>query len=156
MNKLGKIIGLIAFIVLAVFLCFDEYRNYYCLPDGKCLTVWKRVGGTCYIIPGKYYGVAKPSENYIKTTNTNDATIYWNKKTPDKIIVRIEESYSIVNTNNDEIYIEDFRSNAGANLDSVLYNKSSLKFSDVNTGVDYISVYIKENYARSKNGKLKK
>jgi len=39
---------------------FGESRKFFCLEDGNCVTVWKTFNG-CYIIPGKYYGIVKPS-----------------------------------------------------------------------------------------------
>ena len=51
-----------------------KLRNFYCLFDNQCVTVWKRIGGSCYIITGKYYGLFKPKE-YIKTENLNAITL---------------------------------------------------------------------------------
>lgn len=60
---------------MLLLLWFDQTRSFYCVGNNRCITVWKRVGGTCYIIPGKYYGILRPSQDYIKTTNDNAITI---------------------------------------------------------------------------------
>jgi len=64
-------------LLIALFLVwFDQSRSFYCLSNDKCITVWKRLGNECYIIPGKYYGILKPSD-YVKTTNDNALTLIY-------------------------------------------------------------------------------
>ncbi|WP_436834492.1 hypothetical protein [Parapedobacter sp. DT-150] len=60
--------------ILLIFAGTDQFRSFYCLSENQYLTVWKRLGGKCYIIPGKYFGIFKPSM-YIETTNDNGLTI---------------------------------------------------------------------------------
>lgn len=62
-----------------VFLMLDQSRDFYCLSDGKCVTVWKRVGGKYYIITEKYYGLLKPKE-YIETENLNAITLLFDSQ----------------------------------------------------------------------------
>lgn len=147
MKKLWVIFG---FIIIVLFY-FLENRTFYCLTDNECITVWKTFNKTCIISPGKYYGLVKPNDNYIVTTNSNDITIFWNSKLNNSIILKCEQNYKIINSNKEKIVIHDFKNK---NLDflNILYLKNSKKFSDVKSEVDFISVNIKENYALDKNG----
>ena len=77
---------LLKFIVcIALLLCLLYYNLYqkrlifYNNSHKVCFTVWKRWGGQCYIIPGAYYSLFTPTENYIKTWNGNGVTIIWGK-----------------------------------------------------------------------------
>ncbi|MBS1760085.1 MAG: hypothetical protein JST23_08190 [Bacteroidetes bacterium] len=147
-----KILSLIALVIFFALIYFGEKRDFYCLEEGKCVTVWKTYGNSCYIIPYKYYGLLSPSGNYIKTTYTNDVTIYWNDELPNAVTIRCEQDFKIVNNNSAKINIVDFNSNYENNLNKVFYDKDAKGFSDVKKNVSFISIYIKENYATDKNG----
>ena len=69
-NKI--VIIVLVLILLGIFYLFQE-RKFYYISDDKCITLWK-TGEGAYIIQGKYYGIVKPSDNYIKTTNVNGVT----------------------------------------------------------------------------------
>jgi len=73
---LMKISGLFILLIVSLLVWFDQSRSFYCLSNDKYITVWKRLGYKCYIIPGKHYGVLKPTD-YIKTTNDNALTIIY-------------------------------------------------------------------------------
>ena len=61
-------------IVILCLVSYDQSRSFYELSKGNYITVWKRLGGQCYIVFGKYYGVGKPSD-YVRTTNSNAVTV---------------------------------------------------------------------------------
>ena len=103
-----KLIILLTLIAI-LFIYYGEERNFYCLSEGKCVTVWKTYGNTCYIIPYKYYGLYKPSGNYMITTNTNDIDIIWENNS-DKIILTSDEESKIINSKAKQIII-DYNSN---------------------------------------------
>ncbi|MHC5310127.1 hypothetical protein ACYSNM_08660 [Myroides sp. LJL116] len=145
------------FIVIPVLLLawYDQSRTFYCVSNDKCVTVWKRLGGKCYIIPSKYYGVFKPSENYIKATNTQYLTLYFSNDIPNKMIVRDQgnsmgkgEKYEIVNNLPEELEINDYSDDYNV----ILYKSDAVKFKDVKTSTEYIDLNIFENYATDKNG----
>lgn len=73
--KFIKYIAILLVLITLILVVFDQSRSIYCLAESKCVTVWKRLGNKCYIIPGKYYGIFKPSDNFVFTTNTNAITI---------------------------------------------------------------------------------
>ncbi len=74
-----KITSILILLLYTLYFITDRSRRYYHLSNNKCITVWKRLGGDCYIIPYKYFGVFVPSE-YIKTKNSNAITIIYDKQ----------------------------------------------------------------------------
>ncbi|MDR2037314.1 MAG: hypothetical protein LBQ60_05265 [Bacteroidales bacterium] len=78
-------------ILISIFILFfyiNEKRSFYYTEDGKCFTVCKKIGGNCYVAPYKYYGLFKPSDNYVQTTNTACIDFFWTDSLPDNLIVR--------------------------------------------------------------------
>ena len=89
MKKILKVLFIIISIIFGLLLWSELSRDFYCLEKDKCITVWKTSWG-CYIIPGKYYGLISPSDDYIKTTNTQYLTIYFSDEMPKTLIIRNE------------------------------------------------------------------
>lgn len=153
-NKLLKIMGVFLLLMALLLVWYDQSRTFYCLSNDRCITVWKRLGGKCYIVPSKYYGIFKPSDSYIKTSNTQYLTLYFTNKLPHKIVVRNQGNakeqagYEILNKSigNWEIieYSEDFK--------SILYKPNAKKFNEVDPSTNYIDLNIKESYAVDKSG----
>jgi len=139
--------------VILLILIFGEKRSFYCLGDNKCITVWKTYGNTCYIMPYKYYGIIRPSDNYLVTSNVNDITVFWSTELPKCIAIIGDKEYQISNEDTSEISIYNYQNNI-ERFDSILYEKHSKTFSDIRENADLISVYIEENYATDKNGKI--
>jgi len=134
-------------VLIASVLIFDQYRRVWCLSSGKCITVWKRIGGDCYIMPYKYYLLSKPFDNYIRTSNTGLISVVWED---DRIVyVDGSDEFEIINQNSRAICILSYEENKSRN-DSV--------FTDIIDGyrqykedVIYFSIDIEENWARYKN-----
>jgi hypothetical protein len=154
MNLRFKIlIGLI--LILSVLIGFDQSRTFYCLSENQCVTVWKRLGNKCYIIPGKYYWIASPSDNYIETSNTQYLTLYFSDKLPKKIVVRNQgnssgkDGYKIKSHANEDWelleYSERYR--------LILYHTLARKFNDVQFTTNYMNLYIEESYCTDKSGR---
>lgn len=146
--------GLLIFfgILFVLLVWYGEKRSFFCVGNEKCVTVWKTYGNVCYIVPGKYFGLIKPSDNYVLTTNINDVTIYWDEGLNKSIIVRCEKEFKIINKSKDKITIHSFYDDADY-YSNLLYNINPRHFSDVKNNVNFISLYIKENYAIDKKGK---
>lgn len=62
-------------LIILIIVWFGERRHFYRLNDEKYITIWKTYGGTCYIIPYRYFGIIAPSHDFIKTSNINTVTI---------------------------------------------------------------------------------
>ena len=73
-------------LVVLILVYADQNRNFYNLENGKCFTIWKRIGGTCYIIPGKYWGVNAP-DSFVKAKNSGIVTLFFSASQPDNIFV---------------------------------------------------------------------
>lgn len=153
---LFKIMGIFLLLIVLLLAWYDQSRTFYCLSNDKCVTVWKRLGGKCYIVPSKYYGVFKPSKNYIKATNTQYLTLYFSNDIPNKMIVRNQGSstgkkggYEIVNNLPEELEITEYSDAYKA----ILYKPDAIKFKDVKASTEYLDLDIKENYATDKTGK---
>jgi hypothetical protein len=74
MKTLLKIFGVFAFLIVMILVWYDQSRSFYCISENQFVTIWKRLGNKCLIIPDKYYGINLP-QYYIKTTNDNALTI---------------------------------------------------------------------------------
>lgn len=148
-KMLLKITSVILLLIVVLLVWFDQSRSFYCLSEDKCVTVWKRLGNKCYIVPGKYYGVLNPSDNFIKMTNTGYIVAIWNNN--EGLLIDIEDNAEIVQKSFGNILIGLYNDNKTAN-DS-LYSDFDEGYRRYKKGVDYISIDIKENYATDKTGK---
>jgi len=152
----GNKIIIIAIIIMAVpFFYYDQSRKYFCISEDKCVTVWKRVGGTCYIISGKYTGWFKPKDDYIKTCNLSDLDIVWIDQLPNSIIIQQQSyyQYTIVNKNTNNLHIYRYENNPDK-FHSLIYNVGVTKYNDIKAGVFRLSIDVRENYARTSDGRI--
>jgi hypothetical protein len=78
---------IISIILFLLFIYANERRSFYYTEEGKCFTVWKTIDD-CFIMPYKYYGLLKPSDNYIKTSKTASVDIFWIDSLPNNLIIR--------------------------------------------------------------------
>jgi len=148
MKKITKVIIILGFIVGVPIVYYQQSRSVYCLPDGKCITVWKRIGGTCYIIPRKYYGITEPSDNFIRTTNVSDLDLIWKK--PEQMLV-VGKEVKIFNRDKDAIIMVNY--NEMRQHNDSLYLSFDGSYHRYKKEVDYIYINIKEGYAKDKTGK---
>ena len=58
----------ITILAMLVFV-WSQFRHFY-IVNNTPFTVWKKVGGYCYIIPGRYYSFKNPKKDYIRVSNT--------------------------------------------------------------------------------------
>lgn len=155
MKRIVKVVFVFVVVVFSLLLWDELSRKFYCLDNNKCITIWKTSWG-CYIIPGKYYGVIKPSDCYIKSRNDKYLTLYFSSNIPNRIIVRDQGSftgkkggYEIVNNIPEILEIVEYSND----YKTILYRPEATKFRDVKSTTDYLTVNIKENYAIDKSGK---
>ena len=124
-KRLKKILVKLIIIALCVgcliFYLFQK-RNYYCLAEDKCITVWKTSEGA-FIIPGKYTSWFKPKDNYIKTDNLNCVVIIYDKKS--------KYDYIIFNAYNKKILIN--------------MSKYKIKYYDYNQKDEFSKEYYENN-----------
>jgi len=133
--------------ILLLFIYLTEKRNFYCLENGKCVTVWCAYANNIYVIPYKYYGLFKPSDNYVITKSPCGIDIFW---VNDSIIIRIDKpetpNYKIINKskifkmydyNDDEKYYQDIIFERNGNSFILKKNVNSIGISiDVSIFID--------------------
>lgn len=138
--------------IISILIWYGEARKFFCLDDGKCVTVWKTYNNICYVIPGEYYGLFKPSENFIQTTNTNNLTIFFTNELPDAFIYQSDQDVIINDMKKDDFVFYDLNSNSQKFI-KILYPSNAKKSSDLKDNARLIDIFIQENYAIDKDGK---
>jgi len=127
-------------------------RSFYCVSENKCVTVLKR-NGYCYIIPGKYYGIFSPKDNYVKTDNLVElSAVIWTDD--DRLVVDINPKYErefVSQCSQGKPIIEDYHINKAIN-DSI-YIFFNGEYNAYKKDVDFIYLYIKEDFARDRYNK---
>lgn len=143
------ILSIVILVSLIVFI--GESRAIYSVGEDKHVTIWKTFGGTCFVIPGKYYGLLKPSSHsYIKTTNSSSLDIIW-PDNPNKIIVDINHEHcEIYNVSNGVSIIRYSSQESDFNE---RFTKFDGKFHRYKKGVLYINVSIADNIGIDASGK---
>ena len=144
--------GVMIILVTALLpiLWLDQSRKIYCV-EGGCITVWKRIGGTCLVINGKYYWPFKPAnKSYLQTFNWEGFSLCFHKTIPKKIIVidndysRVESKHFVVNNNiKDDKEFLSYRDE----YELLLFPSKELKGKSITANTDLITIYIKEEYA---------
>lgn len=88
----------ITIMVLAMFVfVWSQFRHFY-IVNNISFTVWKRVGGYCYVMPGRYYSLKKPKKDYIRVSNVGSLLICLKN---DSSLVLFNNRY----IDNDSVYI---------------------------------------------------
>lgn len=143
-----RIIVAIAIPILLV-IAFDQSRKFYCLDDGKCVTVWKRLGGKCFVIPGKFYGVSAPSVSHIETITNTDIAIYFVEHPTPTYIVRCHSDFSIKNQPSAVFRIVSYN----PQYEYELYEKGEHEKKMLESHVHYWILFVKESWALDRNGR---
>jgi len=140
-------------VIVAIALIWGgESRRFYCIGNSKCVTVWKGFGNVCCIIPGRYYGIIIPADDYIETTNSNLLTLYFTDKMPKVIIFQSMGLMKIKNADTTKVIFKDFNTDT-AMFESLLYPPDSKKRSDMSGGAQLVDIVVHEFYAVDKDGK---
>lgn len=143
-----KILIYIALPITVLVCWLGESRKFYCI-DNRCITVWKTYGGTCYVIPRKYYGLIAPHDNFIKTQNTGDITIFWSKELPNHIIFTSDRAYSAINHDTAKMIILPYETDK-RKYDSIFYRRDAKRVNDLKEEAHYFDVNIFDNYLVAK------
>ena len=75
-----KLVLILVFLVFALAsYYYIDYERFYISNNNqsKYITLWKRLGGDCYIIPGMYKSIYKPENNYLTTKNDSYLYLIW-------------------------------------------------------------------------------
>lgn len=138
-------------IILLAFLWYKESRTFYNIEDNNCITVWK-YNNRYYIIPGKYYGLLKPTVNFLESPVENYITIYYSKELPNSLVFRSERDIKVINNKKDSFLFLNYNENI-AKFDKLLYLPAATKNNDIKPNVYLLDIFLKENFAINKDGK---
>jgi len=87
-----KIIIYTLFVIVVLAIWYGESCKFFCLTNGKCITVWKTFNDKCYIIPSKYFGLLPPARGRILTSNTNAVSIFFVESLSSCIIYQSDDT----------------------------------------------------------------
>ena len=146
-----RILLFFALVITLIIIWLGESRRFFCLEDGYCVTVWKTYN-VCYIIPGKYYGIVKPSGQYIESSNTNLITIFFSKELPAAFIFQSSGEVKIYDGVKHEFTFYDYTKDT-SRFDKILYMPNAVKRSDIKADAGLMDIDIRENYATDRSGK---
>lgn len=127
-NRKRVVVAVIIIIATTAYYQIDYKRHFISNKNNtEYITIWQRIGNNCYIIPGKYYWVFAPNNNYIKTANyRNYIGLVWDTK--DKWTYKIS-IYNKFEKKNFEENVNVYSSN-----DSLLLEYNMLEVLDVQRG----------------------
>ena len=149
MKKASKIFIYFLLFVDLLLGWFAYKRHFYYFGEtGKYVTVWKRIGGRCLIIPGKYYGITKPND-YIEIGNVDNITLYWSSELPNSFIAR-DEGYKFNINSNNNVFIK-YDDNK-EHFHQILYLENAQKRRDIKPNAELLNLSIREPYATDKKG----
>src|SRR4051812_43765911 len=109
-----KLIIIIIGCLLVLAIWYGEKRKFYPIGNNKFVTVWKTYNNVCYIIPDKYYGIVKPSANFLKTSNDNYVVLFFTQELPSHIIFwegRQGRNIEVDNKSKEKVVFVDYLSN---------------------------------------------
>jgi hypothetical protein len=147
-----RIFLFLVLLLFALIIWVSESRKIYCLRNGDCVTVWKTYNRTCYIIPGKYYGIVRPSGPYMESPISNLLTIFFSTELPKKVIFQSSEEVKINNVVKNEFTFYDYTKDT-SRFDKILYTPNPKNRTDLKADAEMIDINILENYATDKSGK---
>lgn len=155
MKKIFKILIVLVCVIVGLFLWFDQSRSFFKATNGEYITMWKRYGGTCYLIPGKYYGVTKPKDGYIETRNKNEYIDFlWLNNTPNDLLYYGNADDKIYNKDKAAFRISNYLDNKQKN-DSLFTEKKG-HYSNYKKEVIHLGINILEGYATDGTGKTQR
>jgi hypothetical protein len=137
-------ISILLFLIYLLIIVFFG-KQVYRVEQDKYITVWKRFGGDCYIMPYRYYGLILPNDNYIKTDNASQFQFYFLENSPNVIVIRTSNKYIFKNKKGSLKVINFDERDA--------YKFFSLSSGNLKKGVNYIFINVKESYAFDSSGK---
>jgi len=138
-------------LLLLMAIWYGESRKFFCAGDGECVTVWKTYNNVCYIVPGKYYGIIRPSDNYIKTSNINLVSIFYSPKLPRVFIIQPGLGVRFINGDTARFTFYNYYADS-AGFNQLLFAPSQTG-DELKPGVRVLNIDIREDYELGGEGK---
>lgn len=155
MKKILKLFLVFITITAVLFIWYDQSRSFFKATNGEYITMWKRYGGICYLIPGKYYGITKPNNNYVETENKNEYVDFlWFNNKSNYLLYSGNVTDKIYNTDNADFRIINYLNDKQTN-DSLFMEKKG-HYSHYKKGVARLGINILEGYASDGTGKTQR
>lgn len=155
MRKILKFFLFLVIIIGVLFIWYDQSRSFFKATNGEYITMWKRYGGTCYLIPGKYYGITEPDDGYIETRNKNEYVDFlWFNNESNHLLYYGNTEDKIYNANKADFTINNYLDNKQKN-DS-LFTEKKEHYSHYKKGVARLSINILESYASDETGETQR
>jgi hypothetical protein len=146
MKRILKIFVIFIAILGVLFIWFDQSRSFFKATNGEYITMWKRWGGTCYLISGKYYGITKPKDGYVETRNKNEYVDFlWFNNKSNHLLYYGNAEDKIYNMDKTDLRIDNYLDDKQKN-DSLFTEKKG-HYSHYKKGVARLSINILEGYA---------
>lgn len=128
----------------------DGVRSFYCLSTDKCITVWKPGDGYVFIVYGTYRSGKKPTDEYVRLTNTSYGYISVILSKNNELLIDVEKNADIIHQSSNG-FIKLYRNSK--ELNDSIYTYLDGNYRRYKKEVDYINIDTKENYATDKTGK---
>jgi len=154
MIRVLKVFSVLVVIIGILFIWYDQSRLFFKATNGEYITMWKRWGGRCYLIPGKYYRVTKPTDNYIETENNMSGDFIWNNRNSKYVLFSGGKNYEIINKDSTKIKIIDYLDDEKKN-DS-LYTEEKGDYYIYKKGLIRLSIDILQSYATDERGETQR
>lgn len=145
-----KVLILLFFFILVIGWVYEK-RTFLSLQQGRYVTIWEMFNDKCYIIPGRYYGLIKPSDNFIESSRTNNITIFFSKKKADFFIIESEQRVNIKNDGKSKIRLLNYNDDPFF-FGKVIYKPDATKHDDLNEDMGLIDLFLREGYGINQNG----
>lgn len=147
-KKVKLLIGTILVFVVSIIL-IDCQKIHYSIDGNKSLTVWKRIGGKCYVFPYNYSGMFIPNDNYVITDSKLESMDIIFDSISSTILVS-GRNFDIVTNKSGINKITSY--NDDKNRNDKLFTYKDGNYYKYKSDVEFITLYIKENYAKNKVG----
>ena len=100
-----RIIVTIVIITIVTIVYYQiDYKRHFISNNNNTefITIWQRIGNDCYIVPGKYYWIFAPKDNFIKTVNyRNYIGIVWNTEDKYSYKISIYNKFKVIDLETD-------------------------------------------------------
>ncbi|WGQ09426.1 hypothetical protein QG516_23195 [Pedobacter gandavensis] len=90
---------------------------------------------------------------FLESTNTNDLTVFFTNELSNSFIFTSEQALKISNGKRDQFIFYDYDLNK-KRFDQILYKPEAKKASDIKDNAKLMNIYILENYATDKQGRV--
>lgn len=152
--KILLVIVYIITLIMSVFFYIDYQRIFFKLNKDSYVTLWRRAGGNCYIIPNCYYGFSLPKNNFIEMSNyETGVNLFWDNKLSNTFYVDFSFSHETNFIN--KIFCTDTLNFKIVDINNSLFRKGDtvLNKLNLNNNLSGVTIAISDGEAYYLNGR---